>query len=811
MRASLVPLLALALAAPASAQDRVRVSAQLSDAQIRTGETTQLEVSILSGGADIDRWSVPPLPTGLSVVGSSDQTQIEFSVPGGRSVTLTRSYILAPTRPGVYRIPPISVQVGGREYRTASLTLSVVGAPASDDAGAGGNADVTFHARMEPDTVYVGEQATLRAEASFAGDLRMRMSWAPEYVPPNPSGFWIQDLGGGTSVSTRVRGRRVTSEVHRYARAYFPLSPGRYLLPPAQLSYDLRSGLFGQSVPRQIDSDSIPLVVLPLPDAGRPRSFTGAVGDYALDASLEPDSVPAGESAVLRVHVTGKGNIRALPPPRLSGVDGVQFYPPSEEARVDDSGGVVAGTKTFKWMVVPEKPGAIELGSVLYGYFDPDARRYRVLRSAPLVLRSTRGAATAVAATDADAALAPLHDAPQPDPPLAWTLAPWFAALQLLPLLAGLGLLVRTRRRRRERRAPSRRALRRRLDATLAALESRAASDDPAFLAALEREVRGWLARRLADPVFRTAAAAPLEDALLRAGIGPEVARPLQRLLQRIEQARFAPAPASAEERRRLVDGAREALRALDRAAPGSAASRAAAAGALVLLLLAPAGGRALQASAPALPDFGGAVAAYRAGRFESARADFAAYLRAHPDDAEAWYDYGLAAMRTGRRGEAVRAWLRSLRLAPRDADARANLAAADVAPALVRRVVPALPLSRQEALLVASLLWLLGGGLLVLRIARRRGTAGWAVLVTVGLALVVLAAVFLPGRLAPTAVVLTPQAPLRPDPDFHSDPLDRLRDGTVLAVEDRRRGWIRVRTPEGREGWVEAAQAGSP
>jgi tetratricopeptide (TPR) repeat protein len=802
MGAALILLLAFP---PATLHQGVHISSTLSPSSVMVGETATLAVTVQTGGQQPDSWQLPRLPVGVSIVGSSDQTQMQFSLPGGRSYSVTRSYVLVATRPGRYDLGDVVVGVASHQYRAGGLTLTVTSAPtASGGASEPSTAapqGVTFRARMTPDTVYVGQQATLEAEARFSGDVRMRLEWAPQYVPPNPPGFWIQDLADGTFVRTRVDANRGVSELHQYQRAYFPLAPGRYHLPPALLDYNLRSGLFGQSVPQELATDSIALIVRPLPQRGRPPFFDGSVGQYKVAASLQPDHLPTGETAVLRVTVSGTGNIKALGAPRLPDIAGVQIFPPTEDAEVTDTAGMVAGHKTFTWPIVPDKPGAVAVGPVQFAYFDPDTRRYEVVYSDTLVLHATP---TAVAGDTRAAPAGPgsIRSSPAGGSTLPWTRSTWFVALQFVPLLAGLGLVIR---RRSAARGASRRARRGARRKELAVLRALAQSDDREFHARFPRFLVGAVAQHLGLLDVPAANPQAVEALLVRRGLPRDTAAAVRDLLAAAEQARFDPQPLDPDARLRLVDRARELLDRLDASWRSVRSTPSAAPLALVILLSGPV------TATPAAPDpaFTQGVAAFRQHDVQRARVDFATYLQANPRDPNAWYDYGLAAYQLGRRGEAARAWLITLGLAPRDAEARAGLAAIGTPPDVVAAAAPLLPVSVNEWLAAASLLWLLGSALLVLRLATRRSRLTPVALGLMALAALAVMAPVSRGLGAQNAVVLHQGTPLRDAPDVRAASRARLDEATTLVVGGERPGWAQVQTADGREGWVAASDIG--
>ncbi|MEJ2503321.1 MAG: BatD family protein, partial [Gemmatimonadota bacterium] len=336
------------------AQDPVRVQARLLEPEIDAGETVVLRVEVETEGEGARIAPLRTLPPGIELQGSRSFDQRQFSMPGGTRRFISREFVLRARAPGRYRIPSVRVVVQGQTYETESALLTV-GARAPGPGGSTGppEAGVALRAWLTADTVYAGEQVTFNAEALFSQDARLRLRRAPEYEPPSPSGFWIQDLPDRRSpVSRSVDGQ--IYEVQRFRRALFPLTPGVYEIPPARLEYEIRRGLLYAPETRQALSDTLRLVVLPVPEP-RPAGFTGAVGRFSIRAALEPPTVPAGEAAVLNVEIEGEGNLKALPPPELPPLEGVEVFPPSEEAETDVENGAVRGQKRFSWVLIPRR------------------------------------------------------------------------------------------------------------------------------------------------------------------------------------------------------------------------------------------------------------------------------------------------------------------------------------------------------------------------------------------------------------------------------------------------------------------------
>jgi hypothetical protein len=206
---------------------------------------------------------------------------------------------------------------------------------------------------------------------------------------------------------------------------------------------------------------------------------------------------------------------------------------------------------------------------------------------------------------------------------------------------------------------------------------------------------------------------------------------------------------------------------------------------------------------------FDGGLAAFQADDYGAAAASFDAYTRLRPRDPAGWYNLGTAYHRAGNTGWAVWAWLRALRLDPRDADTRHNLRVAGTPPELMQRVTPALPLGPSELLLLAGLMWLAAGGLAVVWVVRRRRGVGIGALAALVVALALAAAGWGSTRGAETLIVLDGTT-LRAAPALRSEPVTALEAGAGLIPVDHYGDWIRARTLRGDEGWIERNRTGS-
>ncbi len=137
------------------------------------------------------------------------------------------------------------------------------------------------------------------------------------------------------------------------------------------------------------------------------------------------------------------------------------------------------------------------------------------------------------------------------------------------------------------------------------------------------------------------------------------------------------------------------------------------------------------------------------------------------------------------------------------------NLRLAQAGQELLQRALPPIPLSGDESLLAACVLWLAGSTALGWALLRRARAPGVAGAVLVSLALAVVAAWALPRLREPIAVILDRPTPLLAAPVLRAEPLRELEAGSGVRILEERGDWLRVATFDGGQGWLEAERAG--
>ena len=194
-----------------------------------------------------------------------------------------------------------------------------------------------------------------------------------------------------------------------------------------------------------------PLDVQALPVAGQPATFGGAVGRFALHASLSAASGRVHEPLTLTVTLKGDGDLDRVELPGLATSADWKAYPTSAKNEPAAPGKKLTH-KTFEQVLIPTHGGALTIPAIELPVFDPVSGHYTSVATAPIVL-DVDGPATVEAepavSTSAPTQMvrsAPATRQPSLPPPTASALldSPSTIGLRLAPVLAlllGAGLL----------------------------------------------------------------------------------------------------------------------------------------------------------------------------------------------------------------------------------------------------------------------------------------------------------------------------------------------------------------------------------
>lgn len=375
-----------------------KVSGALSSSTASVGEAVEYELTI--EGADAPD-EIPALNVdGLQIQQMGQNRQLSI-INGNVSNRLILTYSVVPKREGKFTIPAVEVRAGGQVLKTQPATLTVAPGEAVQETG-----DLAFaKISLAKKSLYVGEVAPM--EVKFFLDASARWN-LPKMPTLSGDGFTMRPFDKPAQRNVELGGK--TYLVVTFKTVLTPGKAGKLNIGPmpAELSVskpgnrrarrpDPFDDIFGRNFapPQEITvtAPALEIEVKPLPFEGRPKDFSGAIGNFEFDASGTPQRVKAGEPVSMKLTIKGSGNFDRIGQPQLVKADGWQVYSAKEDFQGDS--GATEGTKTFELPVTPLTANTM-MPVFIFSYFDPEAEKYVTLKSAsaPLVVEDAQPSAT---------------------------------------------------------------------------------------------------------------------------------------------------------------------------------------------------------------------------------------------------------------------------------------------------------------------------------------------------------------------------------------------------------------------------------
>lgn len=405
-------------------------------AQLRLGATAPRSVDINESYFQV-KYSIAtalasdinyPSFSGFEVLaGPSVSTRSSYSSNGSHSShssSTTFTFTLAPTKKGRFVIPAASVKVGGRVYKSNSLTINVGGRGNRNqnsvnqrshssnsgeelrDAGSRvSSSDLYLSATASRKKVY--EQQGVLLTYKFFERPGVGLNSVGISSKPDFKGMVSQDLPvkNISATTARVRGHLYRSGVVQQYLVY-PQQTGNLRIPSLtfdcvvvqqEKSLDLIDAFFngggnvGMNLKRTAPGLNIEVMPLPTP---KPAGFSGGVGHFSIKGEMVNDNPETNQVLTYRITVSGNGNLKLITAPQLAlPTDFDKFTPKTTD---NSSVGVngVSGNMVFDYTFVPRNKGKYTIPSVSFIYFDPESARYITIKTTPLTIDIKQGKAS---------------------------------------------------------------------------------------------------------------------------------------------------------------------------------------------------------------------------------------------------------------------------------------------------------------------------------------------------------------------------------------------------------------------------------
>ena len=370
-----------------------------------------------------------PVFEGFDIVGGPMQSVSHSWVNGRSSMEKSFSFFIQPKRKGAITIGPASVVHEGKLYKSNSITVKVGDAVQEeprqpqrrrDPFGFFDDEDDFFGDRrrqqvqtpknlgegihlvskVSKNSAYVNEPITVEYGlyvSHTSGFNAINVKKTPKY-----NGFWNNML---ELKEQQVTEATLNGKSYRYIplqkAILLPQKDGSLTIDPLELELDEqfytgRVDVFGipeVGLRKKVYSSGTKTVqVKALPLEKQPEGFTGGVGSFQFKVNANKTSVKANEPLELMVMVSGNGNLDLLTLPKPIAPNALELYDPEKIDNISKnmtSG--MEGSKTEKYVIVPQYKGEYTIAPITFSYFDVASKTYKTITSEPITIEVTDG------------------------------------------------------------------------------------------------------------------------------------------------------------------------------------------------------------------------------------------------------------------------------------------------------------------------------------------------------------------------------------------------------------------------------------
>lgn len=342
---------------------------------------------------------------------------------------------------GTVNVPPVSINVGGRNYSSQPSSFKILppdaDVPAQGQSARPGNSAQSQAASSQASSAHatksdffvrvffskssVYEQEGVIAVTKLYRPASHKFSLQLEAVPRTPvyEGFLSDDVEANPEGQIEnYNGKNyVTYELSRVL--LFPqksgelkVTSGVYTLKIREQTGTMSMGWFGtptyEDYTYTTPMTTATLHVKSLPEP-RPADFCGAVGQYTLETTLQPDILRTNESATYSLSFRGTGNVKYLTVPTVDFPVTFDKYTAKTDVNARISGQTYAGTYKVDYPLVPQEMGKFTIPEQTFSYFNLQSGRYETLTAPAYEVKVERGSAVSIS-TEQKAVNADLND-----------------------------------------------------------------------------------------------------------------------------------------------------------------------------------------------------------------------------------------------------------------------------------------------------------------------------------------------------------------------------------------------------------------
>lgn len=383
----------------------------------------QFQIRYVVNTTDVKGFRMGNTPDAFEVLmGPSTSTQQSFSMINGKTShtsSVTYTYVLLARKTGTFVIPAAHATVAGSNAASQALKITVTANPNPNASQGGGRpqqqrsparvnragtritgSDLFIKVSANKSHVHEQEPILLTYKVYTQVELTQLQGKMPDL-----NGFHTQEIP--LPQQKRFHVENVNGKPYNCVTwsqyVMFPQMSGKLEIPsitfkgivvqedpnvdPFEAFFNGGSGYI--EVNKEIKAPGVRIQVDPLPQ--KPANFSGGVGVFSVEASLDKQQVGAGDPVNLHFVVKGVGNMKLIKEPVLDLPKAFEKY----DAKVTDKTSLtsegVSGSMLYDILLVPRTEGEYTIPAISFVYFDTRSSSYKTLTTEPMTLKVTKG------------------------------------------------------------------------------------------------------------------------------------------------------------------------------------------------------------------------------------------------------------------------------------------------------------------------------------------------------------------------------------------------------------------------------------
>jgi hypothetical protein len=388
---SFLLFISLGIIAQKTEAQNIRVEASFTPSSISSTSRTVYKV-VIHGTQQNPQGSLPQVP-GLRISNNPQSLRSANFINGVPSVRVELNFQVQPQRTGNFTVPAWKVMIEGKSYQVPPATIQVLDPSQKEKQAQQDLRQAAFLELPLPRSYFFEGETIMTSLTLFIWDRLPvnRIENAPtkigESFSSNNLGKWAEEK------------RNVSRNGKIYSTFTWPVALTAAMAGTKEISFTVNLRVrvnsrksspfsspffndpffgFGREESLTVELPRKSIEIKPLPSTNRPSDYSGAIGSFRAQSSVDANQVEVGDPVRLNFSIEGTGNFAAIPAPILESNEEFKIGPPAflfegnEEVKSE-------GRQNFEFILTPQKAGNLKITPLNFSYFDPIQEKYSTI------------------------------------------------------------------------------------------------------------------------------------------------------------------------------------------------------------------------------------------------------------------------------------------------------------------------------------------------------------------------------------------------------------------------------------------------